>query len=150
MPGCRNNKRDRPGQFEGSSHKQQIIFGKLLFLISLIWVSPLCNVSFGVSLKVDVGVCGPTQHGWIPLRAARGRLNENVGGTNIDVIIAAGADSKAKGGECRCDSGSTHELAAVETTYIKKDARRNARSPRTDIRIDYKWSSLKALLRFVQ
>jgi len=109
------------------------MFRKLLCLIGLIWVSGLCPVSSAVSLKVDVGVCGPTQEGWVPLRAARGRLNENVGGTNIDVIIAAGADSKGKGGECRCDTGSTHELAAVESTYIKKDARRNARSPRTDI-----------------
>jgi hypothetical protein len=89
-----------------------------------------------VSLKVDVGVCGPTQDGWIPLRAARGKLNQNVGGTNIDVMIVAGPDpASGRHGECRCDSGSKHELAAVETTYIKRDARRNARSPRTDIHL---------------
>jgi len=109
------------------------MFNKLLCFVTVIWVFGLCGISLGVSLKVDVGVCGPVQDGWIPLRAARGRLNKNVGGTNIDVIIATGATGKGRGGECRCDSGSKHRLAAVETTYIKKDARKNARSPKTDI-----------------
>ncbi len=91
------------------------------------------GIAPGVSLKVDVGVCGPVQQGWIPLPAARGKLNKNVGGTNIDVMIGTGPTGTGRGGECRCDSGSKHRLAAVETTYIKKDARRNARSPKTDI-----------------
>ena len=118
--------------FERSSEKSH--FEKLVCLITLVVVLGLSVPSLGISLKVDVGVCGPVQDGWIPLRGARGKLNKNVGGTNIDVMIVAGADStKGSGGECRCDSGSKHELAAVETTYIKKDARRNARSPKTDI-----------------
>jgi len=109
------------------------MFKKLLCLITLIVIFGLSSVSLGVSLKVDVGVCGPTQDGWIPLSGARGKLNKNVGGTNINVMIGTGATGKGRGGECRCDSGSKHRLAAVETTYIKKDARRNARSPKTDI-----------------
>jgi len=120
--------------FERSSEKFH--FEKLVCLITLVVVLGLYNVSPGVSLKVDVGVCGPTQDGWIPLRGARGKLNKNVGGTNIDVRVVAGADptgGSGRHGECRCDSGSKHELAAVETTYIKLDARRNARSPKTDI-----------------
>ncbi|MHC4498440.1 MAG: hypothetical protein ACYS21_04930, partial [Planctomycetota bacterium] len=95
------------------------MFKKLLCLATLIVIFGLSSVSLGVSLKVDVGVCGPTQDGWIPLRGARGKLNTNVGGTNIDVMIGTGETGQGKGGECRCDSGSTHELAAVETTYIK-------------------------------
>jgi len=109
------------------------MFKKLLCLITLIVIFGLCSICLGVSLKVDVGVCGPTQDGWIPLRGARGKLNKNVGGTNINVMIGTGPTGRGRGGECRCDSGSKHRLAAVETTYIKKDARRNARSPRTDI-----------------
>lgn len=112
--------------FERSSGKSR--FEKLFCLITLVVVLGLCTVSFGVSLKVDVGVCGPMQDGWIPLRAARGRLNTNVGGTNIDVIVATG---NARAGECRCDSGSKHALAAVETTYIKMDG--SAGSPKSDI-----------------
>jgi len=136
MRSCRNKKFDRVGQVGNSFYQEKIMFRKLLCLITLIWVSGLCSVSSAVSLKVDVGVCGPVQDGWIPLRGARGNLNKNVGGTNIDVMIVAGADpTRGRHGECRCDSGSRHELAAVETTYIKRDARRNARSPRTDINL---------------
>jgi len=112
------------------------MFRKLLSLAALIVIISLSSVSLGVSLKVDVGVCGPMQDGWIPMRGARGTLNKNIGGTNIDVRVVAGADptgGSGRHGECRCDSGSKHELAAVETTYIKKDARRNARSPKTDM-----------------
>ena len=134
MLSCRNKTFAQIGQLKNSLYQEEIVFKKLLCLITLIAVSGLCEISLGVSLKVDVGVCGPMQDGWIPLRGTRGRLNKNVGGTNIDVMIVAGADSaKGSGGECRCDSGSKHELAAVETTYIKKDARSNARSPKTDI-----------------
>ena len=110
------------------------MFNKLFCLVTLIAVTGLSSISFGVSLKVDVGICGPKQEGWIPMRGARGSLTKDIGGTNIDVMIVAGANpAKGSGGECRCDSGSKHELAAVETTYIKKDARRKARSPSTDI-----------------
>ena len=117
MLGCRNKKFDGIGQVDSSFYQEVIMVKKLLCLITLITLSGLCEISLGVSLKVDVGVCGPMQDGWIPLRGARGNLNENVGGTNIDVMIVAGADpAKGSGGECRCDSGSTHELAAVETT----------------------------------
>jgi len=117
-------------------YQEDIMLKKTLCLITLIAISTLCEISLGVSLKVDVGICGPMQEGWIPMRGARGALNKNIGGTNIDVRVVAGADptgGSGRHGECRCDSGSKHELAAVETTYIKKDARRNARSPKTDI-----------------
>jgi hypothetical protein len=133
MLSCGNKTFAQIGQVDNLFYQEEIMFKKLLCLTTLIVASGLCTVSLGVSLKVDVGVCGPMQDGWIPLRAARGRLNTNVGGTNIDVMIATGPTVDGRGGECRCDSGSTHELAAVETTYIKKDARRNARSPKTDI-----------------
>jgi hypothetical protein len=108
------------------------MFKRQLFLVVVVLLLCVCNLSFGVDLggRRIIKKGATPQPGWLGLNGCR--TNSDVGGTMIDFSVEVGFGPTSNTCECRLESGATHALKWVHQTFIKQDGA-NPQPPNSDM-----------------